>query len=251
VRSLEKALNLLILLSRQSEDISLEALSREADINKTTCFRLLQTMKSLNFVEQSPYSKKYKLGPRNISIGTAALNRQSVRDLALPYMNRLRAETDESVNLSILDGDEIVFIERIEGSFIVNSNLRVGSRLPVHCSSMGKAMLAYLPAHRLDRIMDGIRFEKKTSKTIDSRELLMEELAAIRKSGVAFNNEELEMGLFAVAGPIRDHSGEAVAALNISFLMVRHEREKVFREFTAIVKKACKKISALLGHTGN
>ena len=100
VKSLEKALNLLILLSRQTEDISLDALSREADISNTTCFRLLQTMKRMNFVEQCPHSKKYKLGPRNISIGMAALSKKNVRDLALPYMNRLRTETKESVNLS-------------------------------------------------------------------------------------------------------------------------------------------------------
>jgi IclR family transcriptional regulator, pca regulon regulatory protein len=251
VKSLEKALNLLILLSRQTEDISLEDLSRAADISKTTCFRLLQTMKDQNFVEQSPDSKKYRLGPRNISIGAAALSKQSVRDLALPYMDRLRAETDESINLSVLDGSEIVFVERIEGSFIVNSNLRVGSRLPVHCSSMGKVMLAYLPDHKFGRIMDDIHLDRKTSKTIHSRERLLEELAAIRKSGVALNDEELEKGLFAVAGPIRDHSGEAVAALNISFLLVRHGRKKALKGFLPLVQKACREISALLGYNGN
>lgn len=251
VKSLEKALNLLILLSRQAEEMSLDELSREADISKTSCFRLLQTMRRQNFVEQSPHSKKYKLGRRNISIGAAALSKQSVRALALPYMNRLRAETEETVNLAVLDGTEIVFVERIEGSFIVNSNLRVGSRLPVYCSSMGKALLAYLPTHKLDRIIGAIKFERKTSKTIDSRELLLEELAAIRKAGVAINNEELEKGLFAVAGPIRDHSGEAVAALNISFLLVRHGREKAIGKFIPVVKEACQDISTTLGYNGN
>lgn len=251
VKSLEKALNLLIILSRQSEDISLDLLSREAGISKTSCFRLLQTMKGLNFVAQSPRSKQYRLGPRNISIGAAALNRQSVRDLALPHMNRLRSETDETINLSVLDGDEIVFIERIEGRFIVNSNLKVGSRLPVHCSSMGKAMLAYLPEFELEQIMAGTRFEKKTANTIGTEGRLLEELEAIRKSGVAINDEELEKGLFAVAGAIRDHSGEAVAALNISFPLVRHDRENAMQEFVPIVKKACREISALLGYNEN
>ena len=248
IRALEKGLELLILLSRHDDEVSLEQLSREAGFSKPTCFRLLQTMRRLNFVAQSVATKGYRLGPRNISIGTAALDRQSVRSIAISYMRRLREQTDETINLTILDGNEIVFVERIEAKFIVNSNLYVGSRLPVHCSSMGKAILAYLPEYKLNAVLQGLDLKPRTAKTITSRERLIEELARIRATGISINNEELEKGLCAVAGPIRDHSGEAIAALNVSFPLVRHDVvEDALAAFVPMVKAACNEISGLLG----
>ncbi len=247
IRALEKGLELLILLSRHDTELSLERLSKEAGFSKTTCFRLLQTMRRLNFVTQSAETKGYQLGPRNISIGTAALDRQSVRTIAVPYMRRIRAQTNETVNLTILDGAEVVFVERIEANFIVNSNLYVGSRLPVHCSSMGKAILAYLPENKLVEVLDKLVFQPRTAKTITSRSRFIEELAGIRTTGTAINNEELEKGLFAIAGPIRDHSGEAIAAMNISFPLVRHHIQDALADFVPIIKETCIEISSLLG----
>ena len=248
IRALEKGLELLILLSRHDGEVGLEHLSREAGFSKPTCFRLLQTMRRLNFVTQSAITKGYRLGPRNISIGTAALDRQSVRSIAIPYMRRLREQTDETINLTILDGTEIVFVERIEAKFIINSNLYVGSRLPVYCSSMGKAILAYLPEHKLTAVLDAIDLQPRTANTITSRRQLLAELARIRATGTSINNEALEKGLFAVAGPIRDHSGEAIAALNVSFPRMRHDIiEDALAAFVPVVKAACNDISGLLG----
>jgi DNA-binding IclR family transcriptional regulator len=247
IRALEKGLELLILLSRHDTELSLERLSKKAGFSKTTCFRLLQTMRRLNFVTQSAETKCYQLGPRNISIGTAALDRQSVRSIAVPYMRRIRAQTNETVNLTILDGAEVVFVERIEANFIVNSNLYVGSRLPVHCSSMGKAILAYLSEEKLVQILDKLDFQPRTAKTIITRTQLIEELTGIRSTGTAINNEELEEGLFAIASPIRDHSGEPIAAMNISFPLVRHRIQDTLADFVPIIKEACVEISSLLG----
>lgn len=247
IRALEKGLELLILLSRHDTERSLDQISKDAGYSKPTCFRLLQTMRRLNFVTQSVETKCYQLGPRNISIGTAALDRQSVRSIAVPYMRRIRAQTKETVNLTILDGSEVVFVERIEANFIVNSNLHVGSRLPVHCSSMGKAILAHLPEPKLALILEKLDFQPCTAKTITSRARFIEELAGIRATGTAINNEELEKGLFAIAGPIRNYSGEAIAAMNISFPLVRHHIKEALADFIPIVKEACIEISSLLG----
>lgn len=247
IRSLEKGLELLIVLSRHDTELSLERLSQESGFSKTSCFRLLQTMRRLNFITQSSETKGYQLGPRNISIGTAALDRQSVRSLAVPYMRRIRAQTNETINLTILDGNEVVFVERIEANFIVNSNLHVGSRLPVHCSSMGKAILAYLPDDQLSKILEKIDFQPCTAKTITSRDRFIEELGAIRAKGMAVNNEELEKGLFAVAAPILDHTGVPVAAMNISFPLVRHRIRDAYANFVPIIVDTCLEISSLLG----
>jgi len=247
VKGLEKGLRLLVLLSQQNRALSLEEITGSIGYSRTACFRLLQTMKSLGFVEQDLVSKGYRLGARNISVGAAALSNLNLRQIARPFMESLRQETDETVNLSILDGPEIVFIERIEARFIISSQLRIGDRLPAYCTSQGKVILAFLPEGRLEHALALIRFEKRTPKTITSADRLKEEIEKIRASGVALSDEELEIGLCAVAGPIRDLTGQAVAAMNVSFPLFRRSLEEGVRVFSPLLKKACREISALLG----
>jgi DNA-binding IclR family transcriptional regulator len=112
---------------------------------------------------------------------------------------------------------------------------------------MGKAILAYLPENKLVEVLDKLVFQPRTAKTITSRSRFIEELAGIRTTGTAINNEELEKGLFAIAGPIRDHSGEAIAAMNISFPLVRHHIQDALADFVPIIKETCIEISSLLG----
>jgi len=250
VKSLEKGLTLLIVLSQQDQDLLLDDLTRLAGLSRTSCFRLLQSMKALNFVEQDPHSKRYRLGARNISIGAAALNNLSLRQISLPFMKKLRQETDETINLSILHDTEIVFIERLEARHIINTRLRIGSRLPAYCTCMGKAILAYLPQYKLNRILEEFQFERKTENTIVSAEALKRELEDVRVHERALNNEELEKGLCAIASPILNYTGEAVAALNVSFPLVRHSMGEAIRDFAPLVKEACREISSHFGFQG-
>jgi IclR family KDG regulon transcriptional repressor len=247
VKSLEKALNLLILLSKNPSAMSLDDLTHGSGLKKTSCFRLLQTMKNLNFVEQDPGSKNYYLGSRNISIGAAALNGLSLRRTALPYMQRLQEETDETVNLAILEGTEIVFVERLESKHILSTHHKIGDRLPLHCTCMGKTLLAFLPEHKTDEILSQIQFTRKTARTITSKEAFKKELKKVRDEGVAVNMEELEQGLCAVAGPIRNYSGEAIASINIAFPVVRHDPKQALTKFAPMIKQACLEISKSLG----
>jgi len=247
VKSLEKALNLLIVLSKSKSAMSLDDLTSEAGLKKTSCFRLLQTMKKLNFIEQEPGSKNYYLGRRNISIGAAALNGLSLRRTALPFMRELQRETKETVNLCVLEGTEIVFIERLESEHILNSHHNIGDRLPVHCTCMGKSILAFLPEQKVEDVLSEIRFTRRTPYTIASQEAFRKELEGVREKGMAVNVEELEQGLCAVACPIRNHIGEAVASINIAFPVIRHDPKQAFKRFSPKLKSACLKISKSLG----
>ena len=248
IKSLEKALNLLLLLSRQDSPISLDNLRRLAGLSRTTCFRLLQTMQSLNFVERDPYSKGYRIGARSISIGAAALRNLSFRSVALPFMQDLRKETEETVILAVLDGNEIVVVEQVEGTYILSARLPVGSRAPVHCTATGKAILAYLPEPEVDRIMENIHFESRTDKTITSAKDFKGELEKVRAQGIAVNNEEMEKGFYANAAPILNHMGEPVAALSFAFPITRYSiHEAKRRNLTSLIQRASGAISAHLG----
>lgn len=247
IKSLEKGLNMLSLLSRHGSPLKLEELVKVSGVRKTSCFRILQTLTRAGFAVKDRDTCGYLIGPKIISIGLAALESKGIRELALPLMKEIRERTGTTVNLGILDGHDVIFVERFQSAHIVETNLQVGSRLPVQLSSMGKAILAYLPEAELEAILKQIRLEKKTEKTITSIAALRRELRKIRKKGFALNDEELETGLFAIAVPLRNHAGAAVAAMNLSFPLMRHSREEAMEVFCPMILDAGKKISAMIG----
>ena len=247
IKSLEKALNILWLLSEHGSPLKLENLVKISGIKKTSCFRILQTLTRAGFINKAPDTNSYFIGPRMIAIGLSVLDKVGVRELALPFMEDIRKKTGTTVNLAILGGTDVIFVERLQSAHIVEPNLRIGSRLSVHLSCMGKSILAYLPEPELEKILKQVRFERKTEKTITSIEALKDELGEIRKKGFALNNEELEKGLFAIAAPLRNHTGFAVASMNIAVLLMRHSKQEAMKNFCPLLLDACRKISHSLG----
>jgi len=246
-KTLAKGLQLLVLLSRQKSAVSLEELTSMAGLSKTVCFRLLNTLKETHFVEQDDQSKQYRLGVQNISIGTAALDGLNLRHIALPFMQKIREQSNETVNLSVLDGTDIVFVGRLEARHIISTHHRIGDRLPAHSTCQGKAIMAFIPPDELDELLEQITYTKFTNHTLDSPQALREQLIQIHKRGVAFNEQELETGLWAVAGPILDHRGLPTASLNIALPLVRHSQEEAISKFAPMVAEACQEISRLIG----
>ena len=175
------------------------------------------------------------------------MDRLNLRNLALPLMRQLKETLDETINLAVLSGPEIVFVERLEAKHIVSAHHQIGDRLPAYCTSMGKAILAHLPEARLNRVLERTAFESKTPLTVTDVQLLRVELARVREEGLAYNREELEKGLCAVAAPILDHNGRAVAALNVAFTLVRHDLNQALEKFTPQVRRTGQELSALLG----
>ena len=219
IKSLEKGLNVICLLSQHDSPLKLEELVRISGLRKTSCFRILQTLTRAGFALRDKDTGGYFVGPKIISMGLTALEKRGIRELALPFMKEIRQKTGATVNLAILDGSDVIFIERLQSAHIVEGNLRVGSRLSIHLSSMGKAMLAHLPETEANAVLQQIRFERKTEKTLASVRALKKEMEEIRAAGFAVNNEELAAGLFAIAVTLLNRAGAAVACLNISFLL--------------------------------
>jgi DNA-binding IclR family transcriptional regulator len=247
IKSLEKGLNIIALLSQHDSPLKLEELVRISGLRKTSCFRILQTLTRSGFALKDKDTGGYFIGPKIISIGLTALENRGIRELAMPFMKEIRQKTGATVNLAILNGSDVIFVERLQSAHIVEGNLRVGSRLSAHLSSMGKVILAHLPETELNVVLKQIRFERKTDKTVASVKALKEELKKIRAAGFAVNNEELATGLFAIAVPLLNHTGVAIAGLNISFLLARHPREEAMQNFRPLMLKAGKEISAMMG----
>lgn len=159
---------------------------------------------------------KFRLGLRLFDFGNRAIEQYDLRERAQPHLRRLVAETEETAHLCILEAARMIYIDKIEPARSVRMITRVGTSHPVHCTSVGKAILAFLPEDRAAEVIKRIRFEHMTNRTIMSVEALRVELDKTRRRGYAVDDEELEEGLRCIAVPVLDAQRQPVAAVSVS-----------------------------------
>jgi IclR family pca regulon transcriptional regulator len=241
-RSLERGLEVLALFEPGRPAIGVSEIGRALDLPRSTAYRYVATLATLGYLEQDE-SKRYRLGLRVLDLGFSAINSLDVRALATPHLQQLCDETGYTTNLAILDGCNIVYIERCLAAMPerreLDLNLHIGARLPAYCTSMGKAMLAFLPEEQRIRILDQLELVKRGPNTITDKAALQTELSIIRENGIAINDEELAYGLWSVAAPICARTGSVVAALNIALRRsIAGSDELVARIAPALVRTA-------------
>ncbi|HLL67811.1 MAG TPA: IclR family transcriptional regulator [Micromonosporaceae bacterium] len=219
-QSLERGLLILASFSEARPVLGIADLARGVELNKSTTHRYVATLAKLGYLQQDPDTKKYSLGPRVVDLGFAAINSMEITRVAAQPLQALSDETGYTVSMAVLDGPDIVYIDRRRSgrasSFAMALNLHVGSRLPAYCTSMGKVLLAYQEPAALRALLDRTDLARRGPKTITAREQLTTALARVRQAGIAVNDEELAAGLRSVAAPVRDRSGTVVAAVNIA-----------------------------------
>jgi IclR family pca regulon transcriptional regulator len=199
--------------------LGISDLATELDLSRSTTHRYVLTLSELGYLEQQA-SRKYRLGHRAADVGMAALNSLDVRRHAQSLLDELRESTSSTVGLAVLDGAEIVCVERTSGSESgkaeVNLGVGVGSRLPVHCTAAGKLLLAYIPEFEQRVVLAETKLAKHGPNTITSKRQLREELAEIGSNGLAIANGEFAAELCAIAAPVRDEAGDVVAAVGLA-----------------------------------
>jgi len=159
---------------------------------------------------------KFRLGLRLFDLGNRAIEQYDLRERAQPHLKRLVAETEETAHLCILEGAHVIYIDKIEPARSVRMITRIGASNPVHCTAVGKAMLAFLPEERITDILSRLRFEPYTSHTISTVEALRVEIEKTRRRGYAVDDEEFEEGLRCIAVPVLDAQRLPVAAVSVS-----------------------------------
>lgn len=244
VKSVEKALGILELFNAESPSLNLQDIVRLTGLNRATAYRFCQTLLFLGFLERSG-ARDYRPGMKTLLLGYAAFATLELPEIAWPHLEELQTATGETANLAIRDGAEIVYLMRLKSSQIVNIQLFVGSRLPVYCTSMGKAILAYLPPDESREIIASCRFEARTPNTITTAKRLRQELTQIRKQGYAINDEELELGLRGVAAAIFDSENYPIASVNVA-VPARISRKELEKEQAPLVKETADKITEVL-----
>jgi len=214
VQSVGRAIGILELLAGEGE-LGVTELGRRLGVHKATASRLLSTLAERGLVERNPVSDKYRLGFGLIHLAGAALAGLDLVQQARPILEELAERTRETVNLAVLDAGSVVHVDQIAGARSVVSVSWVGRRSPVHATSNGKVLLAFLADDERDRLLAGA-LDRLTANTIVEPERLRAQLVEVRTRGYAQAIEELEEGLNAVAAPIRRTEGDVVAAVSVS-----------------------------------
>jgi IclR family pca regulon transcriptional regulator len=190
-----------------------------------------------------------------LDLGFAAINSMELRQVAVPHLERLSEETGHTVNMAILDGADIVYVERCRtirrGQRDIDLDLHVGSRLPAYCTSMGKVLLADLSRDELDRALAGAPLERRGPNTLTTRASLVAELKRVREQGFAVNNEELAHGLRSIAAPVRGSSGAVVAAVNVAAHRSSGSMDELVARRGPALGRAVAAISARVGYRGS
>ena len=218
-QSLERGLAILGCFTPERPVLGIADIADDLGMSRSTTHRYVITLLALGFLEQGA-SRRYRLGLRVTDLGMSALNATGLREHSSPYLEELRQRTSYTVNLAVLDGLEILYVDRARsfrrGQRKIDLNLRPGSRLPAYCTSMGKVLLANLPeTEQRDRIGE-MTLTRRGPNSITSKKALRTELEHVRREGLAVNDKELIAELISIAVPVSSGSHEVVAAVNLA-----------------------------------
>ncbi|MFE8702426.1 IclR family transcriptional regulator [Cytobacillus sp. FJAT-54145] len=216
VKSVSRALDIITLVGSKKGGLGVTEISKQIDINKSSVYRILSTLAQYGYIEQDNETGRYKLGYKFLEISSKLLESIDLRTEAKPFLQELENETNEVIHLVVYDQGEVVYIEKLEGNETLRMHSKVGKRAPMHCTSVGKAILAYLPTITVVDILDRKGMPMHTDKTITSKDEFLQELIHVKQKGYALDLEENEYGITCVAVPIFDHLGKVVAAVSIS-----------------------------------
>lgn len=236
VASLEKGLAVIEAFGADRPRLTLSDVAKATGITRAAARRYLKTLTKLHYADFD--GRFFNLSPRILRLGYAYLSSTPLAARMQPVLERISEETGESSSAAVLDGDEIVYIARSATRRIMSIGLGVGSRLPAHCTSLGRAILAYQPPDEIDAFVRRVRLEPRTPKTITKKPDLRTALDAVRAKGFAMIDEELEFGLRSIAVPLVQKNGQVSIAINISAQTARVPLTEMEARFLPALKSA-------------
>ena len=249
VQSLERGLAVIRAFGAEDPELTLSDVARRTGLTRAAARRFLLTLTDLGYVRTD--GKQFALTPRVLDLGYAFLSSLTLPEVAEPHLERLAAELRESSSVSVLDGDEIVYVARVPTSRIMRVSINVGTRFPAYATSMGRVLLAALPEPELTAYLDRAVIEPLTARAIDNAEDLEQELARVREQGWALVDQELEEGLRSIAAPIHDAGGRTIAAANVSAHASRVSADDIRQTLLPPLLEAARRIEADLTRAYN
>jgi IclR family pca regulon transcriptional regulator len=251
-QSLKRGLAILSAFRSGRPLLGVSDLSREVGLSRSTAHRYIATLAGLGYLQQDVPTRKYRLGPRVLDLGFSAISSMDLREVAVPHLQALSDETGHTVNMAVLEGADILYIERCrtsrQGQRDIDLNLHIGSRLPAYCTSMGKVLLANLAPDAQRAVLKQVRFAQRGPNTLTARVQLLRELERVKRAGLAVNNEELAYGLRSIAAPVRSQSGDVTAAINIAVHRSMVSLDSLVAHLGPPLKRCAEEISARIAY---
>lgn len=243
VQSLERGIAVLRSFDADNAHQTLSEVAKRTGLTRATARRLLLTLTTLGYA--STDGRNFTLTPSVLDLGYAYLSSLNIQQIAQPFLEALSEDVRESSSISVLDGSDIVYVARVPTSRIMTIALGLGTRLPAHCTSMGRVLLAELPLEEAHRRLP-LSIEPRTDLTITDRARLDAELVRVRTQGWSLVDQELEIGLRSIAAPLRDSNGRAIAAMNLSTHAGRTSLEEVHEVFLPALMTAAASLNDAL-----
>jgi IclR family pca regulon transcriptional regulator len=234
VHSLAKGFRVLQAFTASEPELLLSEVARRAELDNATAFRMLNTLVALGYVAKVPGTRRFRLTLKLLELGFNAIARTELRDLARPLLRSLVGEVNEVASLGVLDGADIVYVERVQAGLVrIGVDIRVGTRIPACATAIGHALLAFLPEAELDAVIRASSFERLgPGAGVTSAEELRRRLAEVRRDGTALSDWASVNGLRVLAAPVLDRDGFAVASISVAAPAIRTTVE----DFVATVR---------------
>ncbi len=249
MQSLARGLDVIRAFDADHPDLSQAQIADRTGLARAVVRRSLITLQHLGYVGAN--GRQFHLMPRILELGFGYLSASRLPELALPTMEQLVRTVKESVSMSVLDGEQIVYVARVPVSRIMTIALGVGARLPAFAASMGRVLLAGLPDEQLDAWLGRAHLYAITPHTLCTAKALKAEILKVRRQGFALVARELEIGLFSAAVPIRSRRGDVLAGLNVSMQFHADSKSAAMRVMLPALRKAQAEIERILAHAGS
>lgn len=244
VLSLARGLKVIEAFEGQAGGISPSEIAKRTGFSRAAVRRLLVTLDALGYARTD--GRTYTLSTAVLKLGFSYLSSSSLASVAQTVLERMSEDIHESVSVSVLEGDEIVYVARASTKRVMSISLSIGSHLPAYCTSMGRVLLATLPDTALIAYLDRVDLRTLTPKTITDKALLRDIIRQAAASGYALTDEELELGLRSVAVPVRARNGQIVAAMNVGVPAARVSQSELLEKFLPALRKNAQELGVVL-----
>ncbi|CCK31776.1 oxidoreductase [Streptomyces davaonensis JCM 4913] len=248
VQSVDRAISVLEILAQRGE-AGVSEVAGEIDVHKSTAFRLLGALEARGLVEQAGERGKYRLGFGIVRLAGAVTGRIDITQQGRPICERLAEELGETVNIAVMQEHYAINLYQVRGPGAITAHNWVGQLTPLHATSSGKILLAYMPTKERAALLGAAGMKKVTPRTITAKTKLEKNITEARERGYAYTLEELEIGLHAMAAPVRNRDGDVIAALSASGPGYRLTEERL-HELSPILLKGAEEISHRMGYLG-
>jgi IclR family transcriptional regulator, KDG regulon repressor len=247
IHVIDRAAQILDCFGFEHQELSVSEIGAKTNLHRSTAHRILMALEYNDLIQQNPENGKYRLGIKLFRLGHQAVSHLNLREICRPFLTRIMNETKETVHLAVLDEDQVLYLDKVEGPHALRMPSRVGRRIPTYCTSLGKAMLSCLDDQQVKNIFRNQVLRPYTANTLKTASQLLYDLRMIRKRGYSIDNEEIEIGLRCVGAPIKDYTGAMVGAISAAAPSARLSGQKIHTVGRLVVTTA-EEISEKLGY---